>query len=180
MSEKYKIHDPQGVYFLTPTIIHWIDLFTKEDYRHIIIDSLKYCQKEKGLIVHAYCIMPSHVHLIISSSGDPLENIVRDFKKHTSREIIKTLERVNESRTEWLMNAFRKSAERIKRNSNYKVWQDGNQPKLLETIEFTQQKLEYLHNNPVMAEIVDEPEHYRYSSARDYCGIKGLLDVELI
>ena len=180
MSEKYKFHDPEGLYFLSPTIIHWIDLFTRKEFRYIIIDALKYCQENKGLIVHAYCLMPSHLHLIVSSNGEPLEAIIRDFKKYTSREIIKTLNQINESRRDWLNNAFQKAANGIKRNSKNKVWQDGNRPKLLETNQFIQQKLEYIHNNPTEAEIVDEPEHYRYSSARDYSGMKGLIDVQLI
>jgi REP element-mobilizing transposase RayT len=180
MSEKYKFHDPEGVYFVNPTIVFWIDLFTRKEFKHLIIDSLKYCQKNKGLIVHAYCIMPSHLHMIISTEKEPLENIMRDFKKHISLTIIKELSLINESRKEWLLRAFYKAGEKLTRISKYKVWQDGNQPKQLLTNSFTQQKLDYIHNNPVELEIVDEPEHYRYSSARDYAGIKGLLDVCLI
>ena len=116
MSEKYKFTDPDGIYFVSPTIIHWIDLFTRKEFRHIIIDSLKYCQEKKGLVVHAYCIMPSHLHLIISSEGESLSGVIRDFKKHTNREIIKVLERTNESRKKWLLNAFFKAASKIKRN----------------------------------------------------------------
>ncbi|MEP2026639.1 hypothetical protein [Reichenbachiella sp.] len=53
MSEKYKFHDPTGIYFVTSTVVHWIDLFTRNEFKHIIVDSLKYCQKEKGLLIHA-------------------------------------------------------------------------------------------------------------------------------
>lgn len=180
MSEKYKFSDPEGIYFATATIVFWIDLFTRPAYKHIIVNAIKHCQKEKGLIVHAWCLMPSHLHFIISSRQVPLSDILRDFKKHTNKEIIKTINEINESRREWLSRGFEKAGKHLKRVKNYKVWQDGNQPKQLLTNAFLEQKLDYIHQNPVEAEIVDEPEHYLYSSARDYAGEKGLIDVVLL
>ncbi|MDN5216021.1 transposase [Fulvivirgaceae bacterium BMA12] len=181
MSEKYKFHDPEGIYFVTTTVVHWIDLFSRPEYKHVLINSLKYCQEKKGLIIHAYCIMPSHIHMIISTNKDPLSSIMRDFKKHTSRKIIKEIGRINESRKEWLLRGFSKAGDRLKRISKYKVWQDGNHPIELESNRFLEEKIDYIHNNPVEAEIVDEPAFYWYSSARDYEGVKkGLLDVVFI
>lgn len=124
--------------------------------------------------------MPSHLHMIISSEGASLSAIMRDLKKYTSKSIVKELELINESRKEWLLKAFSQSGRELKRVTNYKVWQDGNQPKEIETNEFLNQKLEYIHMNPVESEIVSEPEEYLYSSARDYCGVKGLLEVVLL
>lgn len=180
MSEKYKFGDPEGIYFATSTIAFWIDLFTRSDYKHIIVNSIKHCQEEKGLIVHAWCLMPSHLHFIISSKDLPLKDILRDFKKFTSKEIIKTIGEINESRKDWLLRGFEKAGKDLKRIKNYKVWQDGNQPKQLLTNDFIEQKVNYIHQNPVVEEIVDEPEHYLYSSARDYAGIKGLLEIEIL
>ena len=180
MSEKYKFNNPEGIYFVTCTVIHWIDLFTRKELKHVILNSLRHCQKEKGLVIHSWCLMPSHLHLIISSRGEELSGIMRDFKKFTNKRIIKELKHINESRKEWLLNAFEKSGSKLKRISNYKVWQDGNQPKEIETNTFLDQKLDYVHTNPVEAEVVDEPENYLYSSARDYCGVKGLLAIELL
>lgn len=180
MSEKYKIHNPEGMYFLTMTIVHWIDLFTRAELSDVIVASIKHCQKEKGLIVYAWCIMPSHIHLIISSNQEKPSDIIRDLKKFTSKQLVKTIGIVNESRREWLLNAFAKAGQRLNRISKNKVWQDGNRPKELETNHFMQQKLDYIHNNPVEARLVDEPEHYVYSSARDYAGQKGLIDVVFI
>ncbi|MEQ9289366.1 MAG: transposase [Cyclobacteriaceae bacterium] len=179
MSEKYKFRDPEGLYFVTCTVVHWIDLFTRNEFKHVILDSLKYCQKEKGLVVHAWCLMPSHLHMIVSSKSN-LSGIFRDFKKYTSKRIVKELEITNESRKVWLMRAFEKSGEKLKRIKNHKVWQDGNHPIQLESNKFIDQKLDYIHNNPVEDEIVDEPEFYLYSSARDYSGKKGILDVKLL
>ena len=62
MSEKYKFHNEDGIYFITPSIVNWIDLFTRQTYSELVLDSLRYCQKEKGLIIHAWCIIPSHLH----------------------------------------------------------------------------------------------------------------------
>jgi REP element-mobilizing transposase RayT len=180
MSEKYKFYDPAGMYFVTMSIVGWVDLFTHPELKHVIIDSLRYCQKEKGLVIHAWCLMPSHLHLIISSENK-LSDILRDFKKHTSKEIIKTIEQIHESRKRWVLDLFSEVADHLKRMKNYKVWQDGNHPEILTAARFTRQKLDYLHDNPVMDEIVDEPEEYRFSSARDcYSNKKGYLEVDKI
>jgi putative transposase len=181
MSEKYKFNDPEGTYFITMSIVGWIDLFTRPELKHVIIDSLKYCQKEKGLVINAWCLMPSHLHLIARTSSVPLPDIMRDFKKFTAKEIIKVLDRINESRKGWILDMFSEVSDGLKRVDNYKVWQDGNHPELIFSSEFQKQKLSYLHNNPVEAEFVDEPEYYLYSSARDYrISRKGLLEIELL
>ena len=180
MSEKYKFHDPEGIYFVTITLIHWIDLFTRKEFKHVLVDALNHCVDKKGLVVYAWVIMPSHIHLIIRSrSGDP-SDVIRDFKKHTSREILKVLGRINESRKEWLLRAFAKEGERLKRITRNKVWQDGNHPISLDTNKMMNERLDYLHNNPVEDDIVFEPVHYLYNSAGDYAGIKGMVKVELI
>ncbi len=180
MSEKYKFRDPEGIYFVTCTVVHWIDLFTRKEFKHLILDSLKFCQKEKGMIIYGWVLMPSHLHMIIGSEGKDLSGIIRDFKKHTAREIVKECGKINESRKTWLLRAFRQSADSLKRISKNKVWQDGNHPIHLDRTSLMEEKLDYIHQNPVEAEIVDEPEYYWYSSARDYSGGSGLLKVRLI
>ena len=123
--------------------------------------------------------MPSHLHLICSTHGDPLSGIVRDFKTHTAKEIIKGIDTVFESRRLWMLGLFEEVGRGLNRITNYKVWQDGNHPILLDTPKLTWEKMEYVHNNPVAEEIVSEPEHYLYSSARDYCtNRKGYLQIE--
>lgn len=181
MSEKYKFSDPDGIYFVTLTVVFWIDLFTRIDYKNMIVESLKYCQREKGLKIQAWCIMSSHLHMIISRSGkDSLSDIMRDFKKYTSKKVIDLMVEINESRREWLIRGFEKAADDIKRNTKYKVWQDGNHPILLDTNEMMDQRLNYIHDNPVETGIVAGSEHYLFSSAMDYVGRKGLLEVEFM
>jgi REP element-mobilizing transposase RayT len=180
MSEKYKFRDPEGIYFATSTMVHWIDLFTRKELKHIVVSSIKHCQEKKGLLVYAWVLMPSHLHMIVSSKGMPLSEIMRDFKKYTSRKIIKEINNINESRKDWLLRAFVKAGKDLKRATNNKVCKDGNHPIELGNNQLQQEKLDYIHQKPVEAEIVDEPENYWYSSARDYSGLRGLIEVELI
>jgi putative transposase len=131
VSEKYKFTDPEGTYFITSSIVAWIDLFTRPELKHVVIDSLKHCQKEKGLVINAWCLMPSHLHLIARTTKAPLPDIMRDFKKFTAKEIIKVIHRINESRSAWMLDMFSQVADGLKRIDNYKVWQDGNHPELI-------------------------------------------------
>jgi len=181
MSEKYKFHNGDGIYFITPTIVEWIDLFTRKEYCELILDSLKFCQQKKGLVIHAWCIMPSHLHLIVSKQGDEtLSGIIRDFKKFASKAIIQEINSINESRRPWLLKEFKIAGTHIKRIKKYKVWQDGNHPVELDTNKMLDQRLDYLHNNPVEQGIVFRAEDYCYSSAVDYIGETGLLKIEKI
>jgi REP element-mobilizing transposase RayT len=182
MSEKYKIRDQEKLYFVTFSVVQWIDVFTKPEYRDILLESLKYCQNKKGLEVYAWCIMSNHVHFILGSLGqERLEDIIRDFKKYTSVHIVKSIEQSpNESRRDWLLWMFRKLAEKSNKHAKYCFWQNEYHPIELSTYEMMQQKLDYIHNNPVKSGWVTEPQHYLYSSAIDYSGGKGLIDVKFI
>jgi len=181
MSEKYKFHDPDALYFVTLTIVNWIAVFEDKRIIDLIINSLRFCQKQKGLKFHCWCIMPNHLHLIISRSGKNflLSEILRDYKKFTSKEIIKALQSANTN--ESYLNVFRNEATKIKRNRNYKVWKDGNHPLLLDTNFLIDQKVDYIHDNPVRAGLCETPEEYEWSSARDYyLDHKGPLELEFI
>lgn len=179
----YKIRNQAAVHFITFAVVEWVDVFTRKDYRDIVLESIKHCQDKKGLILHAWCIMSNHLHLIAAAKENNLSDILRDFKKFTSKKIIKAIaENEHESRREWMLEIFKKAGEENSRNSEYQFWRQDNQPKELYSPAFVFQKLNYIHNNPVEAGIVDKPEDYRYSSARDYKLTKkcGLLDVVFI
>ena len=155
MSEKYKVRNQAGLHFVTFTIIDWIDIFTKPVYKHIIINSFIYCQSNKGLIIHAYVIMSNHIHAILSTNNiSPLQNIIKDFKKYTSKRIVEAIKEHPESRRKWLLHRFENAAKRIKRGVNYKVWQNGFHPVELYNNIMIKQRLDYIHNNPVEAEFV--------------------------
>jgi len=179
----YKIRNKEGIHFITFAVVEWIDVFTRIEYRDIILDSIRHCQKEKGLLVHAWCIMSNHVHLVVSAKNHDTSDILRDFKKFTSKQTIKAVkENERESRREWMLELFKKAGSANGRNSTYQFWRQDNQPKELFSEKFTNQKLDYIHNNPVDAGIVEKAEEYVYSSARDYYFGKqcGLLETDFL
>jgi len=178
----HKIINQNSLHFLTFTLVGWIDLFTRNIYKDIIVDSLKYCIAEKGLSVHAYVIMSNHIHVIMSAkSGYRLSDIIRDFKKHTSKRIIENLlSGKEESRSEWILKLFKYFAKFNKNNSVYQLWKRDNKPIELVSPKWINQKLAYIHLNPIRANIVDKVEDYVHSSARDYLGIAGLIKIDII
>lgn len=181
MSRKYKFRNPDSLYFISYATVYWLDVFIRKEYKEILIESWNYCQKFKGLVVHAWVIMTSHVHMIISTRENKLENIVRDMKSYTAKEIYEAIiTNPLESRKDWLLSMMRKAAEKNCNNVNFQFWQQHNKPIELFNNKMIDQKLDYLHNNPVVEGIVDYPENYLYSSARDYYGERGLLNVEII
>lgn len=177
----YKIFDQGAVYFVSFAVIGWVDVFTRKEYKDTIIENLKYCQENKGLVIYGWCIMSNHLHLIISAKENNLSNVLGDFKKFTSKKLINSiLAHPGESRKEWMIEIFKKAGEKNSRNSYYQFWQQSNQPKIIYTPQFAKQKLEYIHNNPVEAGVIEKAEEFIYSSARDYYYGKecGLLKIE--
>jgi putative transposase len=170
-----------GLHFITPTVIDWIDIFTRPVYRHMFLESIQYCQQHKGLQVHAWCLMSNHAHLVVSAgNGNHLSHILRDLKKYTSKAIVAAIDHPEESRKGWMLNRFAYAGKFDSRVKNYKFWQDGNAPEPIYTAQFLEQKIDYIHQNPVRAELVEEPEQYVYSSAVDYAGGKGLIDIVFV
>jgi len=182
MGIKNKINEGY-IYFLTLTVVDWVDVFTRPVYKQMLIDSIKHCQQVKGLEVYSWCLMSNHLHMIAGvkeRSENNLSDILRDFKKFTSKKIIKEIEEGTESRKKWMLNQFEFAGRYNLKIKDYKFWQDGNEAKEIHSAEFLQQKVDYIHMNPVIAGIVEEPHHYKYSSAVDYSGGKGLLEVILV
>jgi len=181
MSSRYKVYDNQIPHFVTSTVVGWVDALSRDQYKDIICKSLLFCKDEKGLLLHAYVIMPNHVHFIISATpGNVIGNIMRDFKKFTSKRITAAIENnPHESRKKWMLNMFAYAGKNNNSNEEYQFWQQEYHPIALDTPEKTRQRLNYLHENPVRAGIVWLPEHYKYSSAIDYhCDKPGLLPID--
>lgn len=167
------------LYFVTSTVVDWIDIFTRPKYKHIILESLTYCQEKKGLQIYAWVLMSNHLHMIVSAGTDAsVSDILRDFKKFTSKRILAELEEdPQESRREWMLDRFHFAGANDKKISKYRFWQEGNHSELIYLHDFYLQKLNYIHNNPIRQEIVSRQEEYLYSSALDYAGGKGLLNI---
>ncbi len=183
MGKKYVITDKEAMYFISFATIGWVDVFSRKEYKNIVIDSLKYCHAQKGLIIYAWCIMSNHVHLIISAKKNNVSDVLGDFKKYTSKQIIKAIiDNPAESRKEWMISMFKAAGNTNSRNTYYQFWQQDNQPKIILTPSFAAQKLNYIHYNPVESGIVEKAEEYIYSSAKDYFLGKqcGLLQIEFL
>lgn len=183
MSGKYKFHNPEGIYFVSFAVVHWVDVFTRNIYNDILIESLKHCITNKGLEVYCYVIMTNHVHLIIAKNGEQkLEEILRDLKKFTAYKIIGAIMKNNqESRKEWMIQLFEKSGKENSNNTKYQFWQQDNHPIELVNNEMIIQKRDYIHNNPVKAGIVNQAHEYVYSSAGVYSGKEmSLLPIKFL
>ena len=178
MSRNYKFHNSEGLYFVSFAVVGWLDVFTRNEYKDILIESLKFCQQEKGMEIIAWCIMTNHVHLIFRSvKGQKPENILGDFKRFTSKKLVKAIrENPKESRKENLLAEFSKAAHQSSNVKNYQFWRHDNKPIELWSNKVIEEKLNYIHNNPVEAGIVFKPEDYRYSSAVDYAGEEGMIE----
>ena len=178
--DRYRITDQQQTYFITCTIVHWIDLFSRCEYKQIITDSLNYCIRSKGLRVNGWVLMSNHLHFIgRCEQPNRMSDFLRDFKKFTSKKLVKEIQEIPESRREWLLDKFGFEALRSRRAENYKIWKDDNHAIDMSDIDIFE-KLSYIHDNPVRAGIVEYQEEYLFSSARDYAGRKGLVELEMI
>lgn len=180
----YVIRDQYACHYVTFTIVGWIDVFSRKACKDIIMNALTYCMEHKGLHLHAYVIMESHLHLVLSAcrASSGLSAIIRDFKKYTAKQIIEWASTSNqESRRDWMLLVFRHFGRRNKRNAKFQVWKQDNRPMELFYPKFTAQKVGYIHRNPVVAGIVDRAEDYLHSSARNYAGREDYLqEVELL
>lgn len=170
MSKGYHIADQNAVYYLTITVQEWVDVFTRKRYRDIIIESLQHCIDNKGLSLYAYVIMSNHLHLIArANEGFELSNIIRDFKRHTSKQILNSIQSEPESRRRWMLNIFSIS------ENKHEFWQKDNHPFVLYSSEMVKQKLNYIHQNPVRAGFVREAQEYMYSSASNFASLDVLI-----
>ena len=177
MSRNYKFHNPEAAYFVSFAVVEWLDVFTQNEYKNILIESLNYCQENKGMEIYAWCIMTNHVHLVFRSMNDTApELILGDFKRFTSNAIVKAIkENPNKSRKDFLLRRFKANADTSSNVKHHQFWQHDNKPIELWSNKVISEKIRYIHNNPVEAGYVFRPEDYKYSSAVDYSGKKGLL-----
>ena len=171
---RYKIYENQLPYFLTCTVVNWLPAFINPSIVQIILESLRFLQNEKRLTLYAYVIMENHLHLI--AAADDLEKEIANFKSYTAREIIDLLKATGQRA---LLELLKRHKREHKRDRRYQFWQEGSHPKLIQGEAMLRQKLDYIHDNPVRRGYVDEPHYWRYSSARNYAGEPGLIEVTL-
>jgi len=169
--DRYRIHDHSAPYFLTCTALEWLPLFAQPANATILLDSLTYLQDQRRLTLYGYVILEYHCHLL-AAAADPGQSLA-SFKSFTAGQIVK---RLIESQSPILeLLAFHKARHKVDRA--HQVWQEGSHPEQIQGEAMMRQKLEYIHNNPVARGYVDDPAHWRYSSARNYAGQAGLIQV---
>lgn len=177
MSTGYKISkDSQDLYFLTLQIVGWVDIFTRKEYKEIVAESLLHCQQHKGLNLYAYVVMSNHIHLLVQSECCDLSGSIRDFKRFTSHRFFEIIDSEIESRRDWLKMVVEYHG-RFKNKQDKQIWTHENHAEHIYSQDFIEQKLTYIHENPVRAGIVAKPEEYLYSSARNYADMEGPIDV---
>jgi putative transposase len=168
---RYKITNPQLPHFVTLTVLHWIPVFTRPNTVDILLNSLRFFGKE-GLNIYAYVVLENHCHFVLQS--DALDRDIGRLKTWTAKQIIQYLVENNIQQTLEQL-AFYKKAH--KNDRTYQFWQEGVHPELIQNDVMMRQKIDYIHHNPVKRGYVDQAEHWRYSSARNYVGKEALLEV---
>jgi REP element-mobilizing transposase RayT len=163
MRSRYRIHNPEGTYFITSTIVQWLPVFTTAACCDILIQSLLHCRQHKGLKIYAWVILDNHFHAILSAPN--LASTLADLKKFTARAL---LAQIKAEKRDWLLNQLEFYRAAHKTHSDHQVWQEGVHPQEIDTDQMTDQKLDYIHHNPVLRGLVVAPEHWRYSSAHEH------------
>jgi REP element-mobilizing transposase RayT len=169
---RYRIVENEYPYFMTCTVVGWLPLFTRSEAVDIVYDSWRYLQKDRDFKLFAYVILENHLHLIGRSPD--LKTTMQSFKSFTARKLIELLQRRSAIT---LLDSLQRLKRAHKSESEHQVWQEGSHPEQMKTEEMMRQKIEYIHNNPLERGYVDDPLHWRYSSARNYARQPGLIEV---
>jgi REP element-mobilizing transposase RayT len=169
---RYRVWEQQQPHFLTCTVVAWLPVFTRPDTAQIVLDSWSFLQQQKRLNLFGYVILENRLHSI--ASAHDLSKELKAFKSFTARRVLDLLEALG---VRVLLDQLAYHKARHKVESRYQLWQEGSHPELIQDEEMMLQKLEYIHNNPVKRGYVDEATHWRYSSARNYAGLPGLVEV---
>lgn len=169
MRSRYRVHEPGKAHFVTATIVEWLPVFNTSTCCDIIVRALEYCRQHKGLKIYAWVILDNHLHAILAAPD--LSATLRDLKSFTARQI---LEHLHAGGRDWLLNQLQyyRAAHKA---TQYQIWQEGSHPQVILGDEMMEQKLTYLHHNPVKRGLVASPEHWRYSSAHEW--LPGALPV---
>jgi len=178
MTQKYPIVGPRGCYSLTLNTIDRVDIFVRPFFKQIIVESLNYFIEKKGLFVYGWCLMTNHLHLIVETKDSfNLAGLIGDFKTFTAKIILEDLNTESDMRREWIMKKIREAALFDK----LEVWENSDHPVPVSAGENgdLQEYLKQIHNNPVRHKIVELPEDYLHSSARNYAELKGLVNIQI-
>lgn len=172
---RYKILDEKYPYFITSSVVNKSPAFKKPEFLRIIIDGLNFLVAERKIIIYAYVIMPDHLHLVVK--GKDLSKHISSFKSYSARRILDTLEG-HKLHTD--LSVFKKAKRTFKRDRAHQFWTEGFHPKQIFSVKMMEQKINYIHLNPVKAGLVVYEHDWLYSSYNDYYGnSKGLVKIKL-
>jgi REP element-mobilizing transposase RayT len=177
MSTGYQIKTQQNLHFITFTIVDWVDVFVRKSYRDVLINTLNFYIDKRGLQVFGYVIMSNHMHAILYQPSGSLSDTIRDLKKYSANKILELIKAEPERRREWMLHRFSWNATLRANVSNYQVWKHDNHAEEIWSWKFFNQKLNYIHQNPVRAGLVDMPQHWLYSSAADQVRTEPLVKI---
>jgi REP-associated tyrosine transposase len=176
------IIEQHACYYLTFHVVDGIDIFIRPVFKQIIVESLNYFSEKKGLTIYAWCLMTNHLHLMAQAEqGYGLSLIANDFKKFTTKIILEDIDAEPEVRRSWIIKKFEDASTSLKLLDKFQVWQTIIHPVYidLKNTEAINEQIEHIHNNPVRDRIVSTAEEYLHSSARDYAGMKGLVNIHM-
>ncbi len=181
-SEKKELNNNPS-HFLTLNVVDWVDVFTRPLYKLVMVDALNRFVDSNGLVINAWCLMSNHLHLLAQAKeGQSFPVLIRDLKKHTAKKIFEAIAAEPDLRKDWMLQRFEHFSQCFKKIEKYSLWQNCSNSQYISTNN-TQMLLDhtkFIHENPVRDSVVEFPEDYIFSSARDYAGIKGLVDVSLL
>lgn len=183
MSTHYRIGDQQIPHFFTLTLVEWVDLFSRQWYKDILLENLCFYTKNQQFVLHAYVVMTNHVHLIASAGPTvKLAEGIRSLKRFTAKKIFDTLikDDLQEPRRHWLRWIFEAQGKKSSSNEHFKIWIHENHPVELGSAALQEQRLEYIHQNPVRAGICYRAEDYVYPSAAAYAGEESLVPLVML
>ncbi len=170
---RYRVVEDGKTYFITSSTINWLPLFSVPPLAEIVINSLKFLQQQRRIKLHAWVLMETHLHIIATSQD--MSGEMRKAKSYTARRIVDYLKKDGPAFFLKQLQFFKK---RHKGQQIHQVWQEGIHPKLILDEQMLEKTILYVHYNPVKRGYVDNPEQWRYSSARDYAGLDGLVEIE--
>jgi putative transposase len=172
--------DKRACYFITFQTVDWIDIFIRPVYKQVIVHTLNHFIDSKGLELYAWCLMPHHLHLLARADNGPvIAEVEKEYKTFTTTKILEAIDTEPAIRKEWMMERFENFGNKMGSMKKYHVWQNCSNPLYidLEKKDILLEHFEHIHQNPVRDRVVDTPSEYLYSSARDYTGMKGLVNI---
>ena len=169
---RYRFGTDYQPYFLTSTVVAWLPAFSQPDFVNIVLESWRFLQRERDIEILAWVIMENHIHWI--AVGPKLGQRVGESKSFMALSILKAMK---EKGYKTLLQELTYYKLRHKTDQEHQFWQEGSHPQVMESDDVLWQKIEYIHNNPLRRGYVDDPVHWRYSSARAYAGMQSLIDV---